>query len=72
MPVQGKDACAQHNLWFAHSPWPSQDGRLVYVICGCGQRRRVEAEAWVQEATRRREAAARRPAPVHGLPTGEG
>ena len=64
-PVR-RDPCLTHNLWCAHSPWPSADGRLVYVICGCGQRRVVAAGAWDTEAARRRKVEAQQRA-AHAL-----
>ena len=57
MPVTRPDPCASHTLWLAHSPVPSADGRLVYVVCRCDRWRVVAAAAWQQELTRRQEAA---------------
>jgi hypothetical protein len=56
MPVKITDPCARHNLWFARAPWPSADGRLMYVVCGCGRHRQVSAAAWQAEAARRAKA----------------
>jgi hypothetical protein len=53
MPVPVQDPCAQHNLWEAHSPTPSADGRLVYVVCGCGARRAITPARWRAEKGRR-------------------
>ena len=51
------DPCAGHTLAVAHTPTPSTDGRLVYLICGdggCPRRRAVLAAAWRTEHARRR------------------
>ena len=53
--------CAEkaHDLWGCHSPLPSANGKVVYVICGCKHRRAIPAPEWAIEAARRAKEAAR-------------
>ena len=48
-----------HDLWSCHSPTPSVNGKVVYVICSCKKRRAVPAPEWAIEAARRAKEAAR-------------
>ena len=48
-----------HDLWGCHSPLPSVDGKVVYVVCQCKHRRAVPAPEWAIEAARRAKEAAR-------------
>lgn len=48
-----------HDLWGCHSPTPSANGYLIYVICQCKRRRALPKIVWEAEEDRRTHAAAR-------------